>query len=163
MSNTLVIVLCAVAALGSALVGGFFFAFSAVTMKALGRLPAAHGVAAMQSINVVVLNAWFFSTFFGTAALCMVLAAYFLFSWQAPASVYVLLASALYLVGVIVVTMVFSVPLNQALAARDPASAEADGLWRRYLRVWTAWNHVRTVAPLLAAAAFVMALRYAPL
>ena len=44
------------ALLGSALVGGIFFAFSSFVMKALARVPSAEGIGAMQSINVVVLN-----------------------------------------------------------------------------------------------------------
>src|SRR3990172_7116821 len=58
-----------IAALGSGLIGGVFFAFSALVMKALGRLPPAGGIAAMQSINVAVLNPVFFGAFFGTAIL----------------------------------------------------------------------------------------------
>lgn len=49
-------VLALVAAVGSALIGGAFFAFSSFVMGALGKLPPAQGVAAMQSINVVVIN-----------------------------------------------------------------------------------------------------------
>ncbi|MFN2445520.1 MAG: hypothetical protein ABR606_08045 [Vicinamibacterales bacterium] len=48
-----------VAAIGCALVAGIFFAFSTAVMKALGTLPPAHGIAAMQSINVVIINPWF--------------------------------------------------------------------------------------------------------
>jgi uncharacterized membrane protein len=59
----LVFVLAFVSALGSSLVAGIFFAFSNFVMKALARVPPAQGIAAMQSINVVVLNRWF-SRFF---------------------------------------------------------------------------------------------------
>jgi uncharacterized membrane protein len=45
-----------IALLGSALIGGIFFAFSSFVMKALARVPSPEGIAAMQSINVVVLN-----------------------------------------------------------------------------------------------------------
>ncbi len=44
------------ALLASALVGGVFFAFSSFIMKALARVPSAEGIAAMQSINVIVIN-----------------------------------------------------------------------------------------------------------
>ena len=40
------------AALGCAMMSGVFFAFSTFVMKALARLPAEQGVAAMQAINV---------------------------------------------------------------------------------------------------------------
>ena len=56
-------------AIGTALIAGAFFAFSSFVMGALGKLPPAQGIAAMQSINVVVINPWFMSAFIGTAAL----------------------------------------------------------------------------------------------
>ena len=55
MTNA-VVALTIVAALGSGVMAGFFFAFSVVVMKALGKLAPEEGIAAMQSINVVVLN-----------------------------------------------------------------------------------------------------------
>ena len=61
--------------------------------------------------------------------------------------------------GVILVTVLFNVPRNNALATVEPASAEGARLWADYLRTWTAWNHVRTVAAIAAAAVFMLALR----
>ena len=152
------VVLTALAALGSGVVAGIFFAFSAFVMRALGRLPPEQGMAAVQAINVAVLNPWFFAAFFGTAALCVVLALPALFRWDEPGSIWLLAGSLLYLVGTILVTMLFNVPLNDALAAADRGSTAGAGLWTRYLAEWTAWNHVRTAAPLAAAAAFMFAL-----
>jgi uncharacterized membrane protein len=57
-------VLTLLAMLGCGLMAGFFFAFSAVIMAALARLPPAQGIAAMQTINVVVINPWFGVAFF---------------------------------------------------------------------------------------------------
>jgi uncharacterized membrane protein len=65
----------------------------------------------------------------------------------------------LYLAGVVVVTIAYHVPRNDALAAADPAEPTAASHWPRYARTWTAWNHVRTVAPLASAALFTVALR----
>jgi uncharacterized membrane protein len=65
--------LTVLAALGAGLVAGIFFAFSTFIMAALARLPAEGGIAAMQSINVAVLNPLFFLAFFGTAAIALVL------------------------------------------------------------------------------------------
>jgi len=61
-------------------------------------------------------------------------------------------------VGTVLVTMVFNVPRNDALAAVDPASAEGARLWARYVVEWTAWNHVRTAAALAAATLLTVAL-----
>ena len=157
MTQGLVVALAVAAVLGSGVVAGFFFAFSVCVMRALGRLPRDQGIAAMQSINVVVLNPWFFTAFFGTAAVCMILAVLSLFTWSASRALYLLAGSGLYLAGSIVVTMACNVPLNDALAAVNPHSAAGAALWTRYHAHWTAWNHVRTAASFGAAALFIAA------
>lgn len=63
-----------VAALGSGLIAGVFFAFSNIVMGGLARIAAPSGIVAMQAINVVVLNRSFLGVFAGTAALGAVLA-----------------------------------------------------------------------------------------
>lgn len=57
-------------ALGCGVAGGAFFAFSTFIMRALARLPAPQGIAAMQSINVVVITPLFMMALFGTGAAC---------------------------------------------------------------------------------------------
>jgi uncharacterized membrane protein len=146
------LVLTFVSALGCGLIAGAFFAFSAFVMAALGRLPAPQGIAAMQSINVVVINPVFLGVFVGTAATCFVLAVSSLWWWSAPGAAYLLIGSLLYVIGTFLVTMVCNVPLNDALAVADPTSGDGARLWAGYLTNWTFWNHVRTVAALAAAA-----------
>lgn len=146
------------AALGSGLMAGFFFAFSACAMAALRRLPPAGGIAAMQSVNVAVLNPVFFAVFFGTAALSALALSAGLIKWSNAGAGYLVAGAMLYLAGTIAVTMVCNVPLNNALARVAPDSAEGAGLWQRYLSTWTAWNHVRTISSLAASASFIMAL-----
>lgn len=156
--DRLVHVLTLLSALGCGLMAGLYFAFSAFIMTAFSRLPPANGTAAMNAINVAILNPLFFTVFFGTAAMCLVLAIAALADWQATPSAWLLAGSLLYLVGNIVVTIIFNVPLNNALAAA-PVTANADSVWARYLTVWTAWNHVRALACLAATAAFIVALQ----
>jgi hypothetical protein len=86
-------------------------------MEALGRLPPASGISVMQSINVAVLKPLFFAAFFGTAALSILLAIAAFVGWSGPAAIYLVAGSLLYLVGTILVTMVFNVPLKQAESA----------------------------------------------
>lgn len=147
------------AALGCGLMGGLFFAFSVFIMDALNRLPPAQGIAAMQSINIAVINPLFMGVFLGTALLCAILAIAALLTLQDPGAMAVLAGCALYLIGGLAVTILFNVPLNNVLAAADPVSAEGAGLWSHYVSRWTAWNHVRTLACLAAAAAFIISLR----
>lgn len=158
MIDNLIFVLTFVSALGCGLMAGFFLAFSTGVMRALARLPPPQGLAAMQSINVTVLNPWFFAAFFGTAAVCVLLIVFSLLRWHRPGAVYLLVGSLLYLLGTMLVTIVFNVPRNEALAVIDPASPNAVSLWSSYLVSWTAWNHVRTVASLAAATTLTLAL-----
>lgn len=147
------------AALGTGLMAGLFFAFSAFVMTALGRISPPAGISAMQSVNVTILNPVFFLVFFGTAALSALLAAVAVMDWSRPGAAWLLAGAALYLGGCILVTMIFNVPLNNALAASNAEAPEAAAVWTNYLSVWTAWNHVRTVACLASAACFILAVR----
>ena len=137
---------------------GFFFAFSVSVMKALARLPSAEGIAAMQSINVAIINPVFLAAFLGTAAACVLVMIASLLRWHDPGAVYLLVGGALYLVGSFLVTMVFNVPKNNALASVAPADPDSASLWASYLVNWTAWNHVRAAAALAAAASLTIAL-----
>ena len=159
MANELISTVAVSATLGAALVAGIFFAFSTFVMTALSRLLPEQGIAAMQSINVAVLNPWFFAVFFGTALGSIALALLGIFYWGAAGSTYLVSGSLLYLIGCFLVTIVFNVPLNHALAAVEPGSKEGAEMWTRYLSTWTTWSHLRTVASLAAAASFIMATR----
>ena len=149
-----------IAALGCGLVAGIFFVFSAFVMKALSRLSPGEGIAAMQSINIAVLNPWFMAAFMGTAAACVLALIASLLRWHEPGSVYLFAGSTLYLVGGLLVTIVFNVPRNEALASVVPTTPEGASLWAGYMSSWTAWNHVRTAASLAAAALLTIALSH---
>jgi uncharacterized membrane protein len=143
----------ALLALGSGLVAGVFLAFSTFVMKALGQLPAEQGVAAMQRINVVVLNPAFLGLFVGTAAVAGLCGAGAVLAWGSVRAALLLAAAVLYVVGCFGVTAAFNVPRNERLARLDPDSADAAAWWPAYQREWVRWNHVRTVAAAAAAAA----------
>lgn len=144
--------------LGCGLIAGVFFAFSSFMMPALARLPPAEGIAAMQSINVVVLNRSFLSVFVGTAGACLILTVVSTLSWSEAGSKLRIAASALYLIGTFLCTMTRNVPLNDALERVSPETAMAAEMWSRYVPAWTTWNTVRTVAALASAALFTLAL-----
>lgn len=148
------------AALGCGLIAGIYFAFSAFLMKALSRLPAREGMAAMQSINVVILRSWFMVVFFGTAIACVVALICSLLRWHEPRAVYLFLGSVLYLVGSLLITIVFNVPRNEVLASVTSDSPDGPRTWTNYVVSWTTWNHVRTVASLAAAASFSLAIAH---
>ena len=160
MMDGFLVVLTLLSALGCGVVAGVFFAFSAFVMKALGRLPAEHGVAAMQAINVAAVTPAFMAALFGTALACGASAVWVLFAWDERFAPYLLVGGGLYLVGTILPTISYHVPRNEALARVEPHGADARGHWRHYLSGWTAWNHVRAAAALAAAATLTIALHF---
>ena len=139
------------AALGCGLMAGVFLAFSSFVMSALARLPAPQGIAAMQSINIRAINPIFMAVFCGTAAACSVLCVLAVIT-APPGAGYLLSGGLCYIVGSFLVTLAFNVPRNHRLAAANPEEGAAAQLWSNYLRSWTAWNHVRTIASLVATA-----------
>ncbi|MBR0871308.1 DUF1772 domain-containing protein [Bradyrhizobium tropiciagri] len=146
------------AAIGCGLLAGLYFAFSAFIMTALGRIGQAAGISAMNAINVDIVRSLFMPLFFGTTLACAVLAALACVRWQEPGAIAAICGGVLYVVGMFVVTVIFNVPLNNQLAALDPASSAAAPVWVRYLSDWTFWNHVRTIACTLSVALFIVAI-----
>ena len=140
--------------LGSGLIAGVFFGFSSFVMTALSRLPPAQGLAAMQQINITVINPHFLGVFMGTAALSLVALGVAAVRWDHPTAWPLAAGGVLHFVGCFLVTMLGNVPLNDNLAKLDAASPESHAFWRTYLVQWTRWNHLRTAASLAAALAF---------
>ncbi|MEI3851482.1 MULTISPECIES: anthrone oxygenase family protein [Ensifer] len=143
------------AAIGSGLMAGLFFIFSVCIMQALSRLPPEQGIAAMNAINVVIQNPIFLSAFMGTALLGLALIVVAFISggegrWLLAAG------GLVYVVGVLIVTIVFNVPMNDALGAAAPGQAATDLWLGRYLTDWVWWNHVRTFASIGSLALFIL-------
>jgi uncharacterized membrane protein len=157
--SAVVLLLTVAAALGAGAVSGVFFAYSTFTMSALRRLAPASGAAAMQSINREAPRPPLMALMFGTAAASLALGVVAALDLGEPSSVYLLLGAALYLIGVVAVTVAYHVPRNDRLGALDPDSAEGAAYWGVYLREWVRMNHVRTIASLVAAALYVIALQ----
>ena len=159
MAEQVLFVLTFVAAVGAGIIGGVFYAFSTFVMRALGRLPAHEAVAAMQSINIAVINPLFLGVFLGTAAASLGAVVGSITRWQRPGAGYLLCGVLLYLVGTFGVTIASNVPLNNSLAAVSPGDAGAAAQWASYMSRWTAWNHVRTAAAVGAMVLLVLSLR----
>lgn len=135
-----------IGAMGCGLLAGVYFAFSIFIMTALGRIGQAHGVLVMNSINSTILQSWFMPLFYGTTISSLVLAISGFSRRGEPGATAMLAGGLVYIAGMFMCTILFNVPLNNALAAVDPASAGPSPVWTRYLKYWTLWNHVRTIS-----------------
>ncbi|UQU68230.1 DUF1772 domain-containing protein [Couchioplanes caeruleus] len=131
-------VVVAATAVGSGLLAGVFFAFSAFVMSGLRRLPDASGAAAMRSINVTAQRPPLMIALFGVSALCVVMIVRAVVTWSRPGAGWLLLGAIVTLVGALGVTSAVNVPLNNRLDAGTVS-------WSRFLAGWEPANHARTV------------------
>ena len=150
--------LAVVALLGSAMIAGVFFAFSSFVMKALTRMPSHEGIAAMHSINVVVLNRSFLGVFMGTTLLSVLVVVLAIIGWGEASAPYFLAGALSYVIGTFLVTGLGNVPLNNKLAAVSAVEPDAIAVWEHYLDRWTTLNTIRTVAATAAAMLFTIGL-----
>jgi len=149
MPSIIVTALLWTAALSSGLIAGIYFAFSVFIMKAFGKIETSQSVAAMNAINETILRSLFMPLFFGSTIISVILIVVALVHWGDTGSGLTLIAGAIYFVGMFVCTVVFNVPLNNLLAGVNENSTNAGEVWSHYLKVWTRWNHLRTVSALL--------------
>lgn len=113
----------------------------------------------MQAINQEAPTPLFMLLLFGTGAACLVLMSLAAVHVRDPASKYQIVAGAIYIVGVVLVTIGYHVPRNNVLAGVDPHSAEGIAYWARYLEEWVRMNHVRTIAPIASSTLLAISLR----
>jgi uncharacterized membrane protein len=138
------------AIIGIGLMAGVFFTFSTFVMKALGRLPAKEGIAAMQSINLAVVPSLFLAAFLATSVLSVAVVVFSAIRWGESSALLCGAGALIFLLGNFVVTMAFNVPLNDRLASISPQDLASAAVWQTYLIHWTAWNHVRTISALVS-------------
>ena len=151
MSVTIFFIL-QVSILAYALVAGVFLAFSDFIMRSLAITGGIGGVEAMQVINREVFRWIFMTLFLGMAVVSLGLAGYAWVGLGGAAGALILGAALVYLIGCFGVTVVFNVPMNQALAGMDLSSEATRAYWlQTYVPRWTFWNSVRTVAAALSA------------
>lgn len=143
--DTLFLLLQAVAVISMAAMGGIYFVFSAFVMQALAAVPA--GAHAMTEINRVIVRSLFVPLFVLSSLLALFLLLHGLLIPFSPA---LFSGSLIYLVGMLLCTGLFNVPLNHQLEQRLEHDPDRH-FWAHYCRRWTRWNHLRTISSLLAA------------
>lgn len=134
------------ATLSAGLMAGIYFAFSVFVVHALDAAGRATGMAAMQSINRVIVRSAFLPLFFASSLACLFLAVRGVILWGTPGAWQMASGGALYLIGMLLVTIIGNVPLNNALEATDAGGPEGEAMWCHYRQRWLAWNHVRTLS-----------------
>jgi len=160
--SSVAFILLQLSVLAYALVAGVFLAFSDFIMRSLALTGGVGGVEAMQVINREVFRWVFMALFLGMAAVSLIVAGYGAMHMTHPSGVLILLAGVVYLIGCFGVTIVFNVPMNEALAGMDVSEDATRAYWTGiYLPRWTFWNTTRALACGLSAALLLFGLMWA--
>ena len=104
------------ATLTTGLVAGVFYAYAVSVTLGLAAQPDASYVATMQAINEKIQNPLFFLSFFGAVLFLLAALAVHLPKPRSSRFWLIALASALYVGGGFLLTVVVNVPLNEELA-----------------------------------------------
>jgi uncharacterized membrane protein len=148
---------CAFLALWSAVVGGVFSAFSEFIMAGLLRAESKAGIQAMQQINKTVIRTQFVAGIMLIPVLSILFAVHAANTMEGIALFALVLAPAIYVPSVFLMTLFGNVPMNKRLDSFDPASPEAAAYWEIYGRKWTRLNHFRTIGSVLTAGLYILA------
>ncbi len=151
MRTALILALLWASILACGLIAGVYLAFSSFVMPALARIEPSAGVAAMNAINVDILSSIFMPLFFGATVMAVLLAAYGVWRWGEPGSMFMVAGAAIWLAGMFCVTVIFNVPLNDRLAENSQAA------WATYLSEWTRWNSARCAASIISTILYALA------
>jgi uncharacterized membrane protein len=147
--NTIILI---ITTLFSGLMAGLFYAWSISVTPGLAKINDGSYLQAFQSMNRAILNPVFFVVFFSLVVLLPLLS---YFSFQTSISNqfwYVILATLLYYVGIMGVTIGGNVPLNSTLEALqiEAMTPEQMDVFRKgFESKWNRLNHIRTISSIL--------------
>ncbi len=132
---------------------GLFYSWSISVMRGLKMLPDREFILAMQAMNRAIQNPLFFLCFFG-ATLFLLISCYQQFKNPLDTAYYLLVASTLiYLIGVLGITIVGNVPLNNMLDIFDVNGSGVDAISdmrRGFESRWNYLNDIRSISAVLS-------------
>ena len=136
----------------TALVTGLFYGYSVSVNGGLHRLNDSEYVKAMQSINAVIQNPFFFVSFIGPVIL-LPLAAFLQRDSNSMQFALLLASSVIYIAGSFGLTMVGNVPLNERLAKFNASKSSGNEIAQTragFERPWNRLHAIRTIASIAA-------------
>ena len=139
--------------LAVALMAGLFYNWTTAITDGLGKLADKEYLSAFQSINKEIQNPLFFIAFMG-AALLLPICSFMHFEKHLTYKFYFIFAATLvYLIGVLGVTILGNVPLNDALDKLNLAEATPSVISQQRLDFEAKWNNfnaIRTISSFIS-------------
>jgi uncharacterized membrane protein len=138
------------------LMAGLFFAWSCSVTLGLAHVPDTAYLTAMQAMNRAIQNPAFFICFLG-AAIFLPICTYQQYHHQAHTRFWLLLAAtALYLIGIIGVTFIGNVPLNQTLDKFNIHVASSQQMAAQRAQFESLWNRLNNIRTVMSTLSFIL-------
>jgi len=136
---------------------GLCFTWSNAVTTGIGRLDDLGYLSAFQQMNRTILNPMFFIVFFGPLLLNLV--NIYLFKSASSTILWLLiLATVIYFLGVVLITIFGNVPLNEMLDKTDLNSASDEELRNLRKTFEVKWNRLHLIRTLTSAISFLLLL-----
>lgn len=146
-----------IAGLLMALIAGVFLSFSDFVMRGLVQASSGGGAAGMVGLNRTVYKSAFMVLLMGFLPVSIALAIFSILQIEGAAMVFVVAGSGVYVLGVMAVTGLGNVPMNQRLDDLSDRATEMKAYWVEYAVRWTRLNHVRTASSTFTALSWLIA------
>ena len=146
------------------LVAGFILLFAIVVMPGIGLLPDRDFLRSFQVIDGVIQNnqPLFLVVWIGSALTLTTAAILSFWVLEGRSFLIVVLAAAVYLVGVQLPTVTVNIPLNNQVQSLDLSSVEETTCVKAredFEARWNRWNMIRTICALLVSVMLLIVLR----
>ncbi len=145
------------------MMAGLFFAWSFSVMLGLAKLSDREFVAAMQSMNREIQNPVFFFFFFGAMIFLPLATGFHYQSNLSPTFWFLLIATVVYLIGVMGVTFLGNIPLNTALDFFQLNNSSVQEISQQRIQFenpWVRLNLIRTLSSFIATVFVIIACVY---
>jgi uncharacterized membrane protein len=161
MTELLFIVALTAGTVLTGLVAGLLFAFAVITMPGIGTLGDREFIRAFQVMDAIIQDnhPLFMGAWLGSALLLII--SVVLGFHRIPSDLWIPLAvaTAVYVAGVEIPTVVINVPLNNAVQRLDTGNAPIETVIaarRDFEARWNRWNRRRTVVAIAVTATLVV-------
>lgn len=145
-----------VTTLSLGLMAGLFYAWSISVTAGLAKVGDEHYLRAFQAMNRAILQPIFFVFFFGPIILLPLLVAMEYASSTLTEFWILLTAAILYMAGVMAVTVLGNIPLNNALESLKIDTMNPDQMASFRLRFERAWNNLNMIRTICSALSFIL-------
>ena len=158
MTPSALFIICAISTISCGLISGFFLTFSDFVMRALKLSKPSAGIEVMQIINVEVGRSIFIFLLWGFVVITAAVGIYAYFAISGPAQPYILTGAASYIIGVLGLSYLFNIPMNNKLKHMDCNAEQTAAYWLNvYVPRWTFWNSLRALTSGITAICFLIA------